>query len=138
MFEKLGTRKPSGGFWEIDDVYKSIRFEEVEKSDRALDGTVMEMYLTFLFRSDILDVKLYEEIYDNGKVIQERWIEFPSTFRHQFGCMVARDMSATMDALYKENKTLTSESESMTGFIKRIHAEDLYKEYQCKGGKQCG
>lgn len=130
LFNLCGERKPHGdGFYEIDDCYKSIIFEESPDDERSFDGIAMEMYLRFLFRDNIYDVKLYEEIREGDELIQERWIEMPSTFCHSFGKLVANDVMKSRDGLQKQVEALTKANELMKGFIKKCNAENIYEEY---------
>ena len=118
---------------EYDEVYETIRLEEKdEKYFNAFDGIAIGLYLRMLFSKRICDVKLWEEIYNGDELIQERWIEFPSTFYHEFGKMVAKDVMESRDALKKQVDPLTKEIENFNQFLKEMNAEKTYKEWKEK------
>lgn len=128
-FERLGKVGV-----EIDDVYERIIFEEKDTDRfRSFESIAYERYLFYLFNPNILDVKMWEEIYENGTEIQERFIAMPATFRHEFGKFVARDVMENRDALRKANEELNKVIDTYKGFIKKYNAEKSYEEYLREG-----
>lgn len=126
-FERLGNIGV-----EVDDVYHQVVFEETEdKEERfwGFDGIALELYLYYLFYEPILDVKLWEEIYEGDELISERYIAMPSTFHHQFGKLVNKDVMENRDALRKENEELKKTLATYANFIKKYNAEQTYQEY---------
>lgn len=116
---------------DYDDVFNSIIFEERdEKFFNAFDGIVMEMYLHYLFSDEICAVKLFEQIYNGDELLQERWFEFPSTFRHEMAKLITQDITINRDRLRKEVDDLTKEVTLQREFIKKYHAEEAYKEFR--------
>jgi len=115
---------------EIDDVYDRIIFEEKETDRfRGFESIAYQRYLFYLFNPKILDVKMWEEIYENGTMIQERFIAMPATFPHEFGKAVSRDVMENRDTLRKENEELKQTLATYTGFIKKYNADNTYQEY---------
>ena len=130
-FERLGLLPEYGGL-ELDDVFHSITFTETEDNTDTFEGIVMENYLGCLFNPKILDVKLWEQIYDGDTMIQERWIQPPTTFYHQHGKQVTDAIMTERDRLRKENEELEKEVEMMRRFIKSANAEKWYQEFRDK------
>ena len=131
--ERVGLRSEFGGL-EIDDAYHAIHYnEEATKGLRnSFDGIVMEAYIRYLFNPRICDVKLFEQIYDGDELIQERWIEFPSTFYHEIAKIIAKDVTESRDNLRKQIEPLTKELEEYKEFLKEMNAENVYKEWKEK------
>lgn len=124
-FERLGKVGV-----EIDDVYDRLILEEKE-TDRfaSFESVAYQTYLFYLFNPRILDVKMWEEIWSEGKQIHERYIEMPATFHHEFAKTVARDVMENRDALRKENEELKTTLATYSDFIKKYGAERTYQEY---------
>lgn len=130
-FERLGLRSEFGGV-EIDDAYHSRHYKEDVNSTSSFDGIAIETYIRYLFNPKILDVKLWESIYEGDELIQERWFEFPATFCHEIAKVISRDVLESRDNLRKQVDPLVKENELMREFIKTFHAEDAYKEWKEK------
>lgn len=124
-FERLGKVGV-----EIDDVYDRLFLEEKE-TDRfaSFESVAYQTYLFYLFNPRILDVKMWEELWSEGKQIHERYIAMPATFCHEFGKKVARDVMENRDALRKENEELKKTLATYSDFIKKYGAERTYQEY---------
>ena len=101
---RVGLRPEFGGL-EIDDAYHSKTYKESETETDTFDGIAISMFLAFLFRKDICDVKLWENLYLDGEMIQERWFDFPCTFMGELKRIINKDIEdihKTSDALAKE------------------------------------
>lgn len=125
--ERLGLRSCHGGL-EIDDVYHQIILEETE-SDRfdSFDGIAMASYISCYLSKNILDVKMYEQVYDGSEMIQERYIEPPSTLTSIIESMVIKEVKAKAQELEREVKYLEEENKRMHDFITKYHADDVYR-----------
>jgi hypothetical protein len=125
---RLGLLPEYGGL-ELDDVYHSITFKENENERFCtLDGIAMERYLAYLFSDKIVDLKMWENIYDGDELIEERFFEFPATFCHEMARRITKDITETHDRLEKERDALLEENVKMRAFLEKYHAYDKYKE----------
>ena len=135
-FNCVGIRKEFGGL-DIDDAYHAIHFEETENDEfDTFDGIVMETYLHMLFNPKILDVKLWEQIFDGDEMVSERWIAFPCTFTSEMAKVIAKDIKENRDALRKTNEALTKENEELREFIQIHKADNAFREWQEERGKK--
>ena len=127
-FEELGKIKP-WGVVEVDDVYHQFTLVETE-SDRfaSFDGIAMSHYICLYLRTDILDVKMWEQIYDGNEMIQERAIEPPSTFAHTIADIVTREVKQIADERKREIEYLEEENKRMQDFIEKYNAIDMYRK----------
>ena len=125
---RLGLLPEYGGL-ELDDVYHSITFKE-DENERfySFDGIAIERYIGYLFNAKIVDVKMWENIYDGDELIEERFFDFPGTFCHSLARIVSKDITETHDRLEKERDALLEENAKMKAFLEKYHAYDKYKE----------
>ena len=125
---RLGLLPEYGGL-ELDDVYHKITFKE-DENERfyTFDGVAIEWYLAYLFDSKIVDVKMWENIYDGEELIEERFFEFPATFCHSTARRIARDITDAYDREKQVNEELVKENEKMKAFLKKYHAYERYRE----------
>lgn len=130
-FDRLGLTEANGGL-EIDDVYHSLEFNESEPTgtDYTFEGIVMERYLHMLFNPKILDVKLFEQIWQGDEMIQERWIEFPSTFAHSLAKVLERDLIESRDEQKKRGDAYEKENALMWGFIQKYNTNNAFEEFR--------
>lgn len=130
-FNRLGLTEANGGL-EIDDVYHSLEFNESEPTgtDYTFEGIVMERYLHMLFNPKILDVKLFEQIWQGDEMIQERWIEFPATFAYSFAKALAKDVLESRDVHKARADVLESEIQLYQEFIEKYNANDAFRDFR--------
>jgi hypothetical protein len=124
-FERVGADL------EIDDAYHQIVLEETqEEKFCSFDGIAMAFYISFYMRKDVLDVKMYEEIYKGSEFIHERYIEVPSTFASTIEKIVVSETKTALEMLQSEVKYLKEENERLRNFISAYHAEQAYEKYR--------
>lgn len=126
--EELGKIKP-WGVVEVDDIYHRITLEETEtdKFD-SFDGIAMAYYISYYMRADILDVKMWEQLYDGSEMIQERYIQPPSTLASTLENIIAKEVKARAKKLEREVKYLEEENKRMQDFIEKYNAMDMYRK----------
>lgn len=61
---------------------------------------------------------------------KETCMEIPETLRHTLRNLVNADLNRKVDATERQITDLTKELETMTAFIKQVHAEDMYREFK--------
>lgn len=127
--EKVGHIYPWGVF-EWDDAAHKIIFEEDPENLGSFEGVVMSRYLSLLFNPKVCAVKLWEEIYDGNESVQERWIEFPSTFMHSFKKRVAEDVTRERDELRKTADALAKEMDVYLAFINKYNVQKTFNEFR--------
>lgn len=127
-FEELGKIKP-WGIVEVDDVYHQITLEETENDKfDSFDGIAMAYYISYYMRADILDVKMWEQLYDGSEMIQERYVEPPSTLTSTLESIIAKEVKANAKELEHEVKYLEEENKRMHDFIEKYNAMDIYRK----------
>lgn len=57
-------------------------------------------------------------------------MEIPGTLKHTLRNLVNADLNRKVDATERQITDLTKELETMTAFIKQVHAEDMYREFK--------
>ena len=130
-FNRLGLREEFGGL-EIDDVYHSLEFNETEPkgTEYTFEGIVMERYLHMLFNPKILDVKLFEQIWQGDEMIEERWIEFPVTFVHELTRIISKDVLESREIQKARADVLESEIELYQEFIEKYNATEAFRDFR--------
>lgn len=127
--DRLGLLVEDGGL-EIDDVYHRITWEETIGATDAFDGIAHATYLSYLFRSDICDVKLWERIFDGEEMIQERWFEYPSTYVSTLRHLIDRDTKEERDKLRREIDELKTANEQMQKFIGHYKLDKVLSDFK--------
>lgn len=89
----------------------------------------MSIYMIYLVRDDILDVKLFEEILLNDETIQERYIEPNSTTAYSIKTWVNKSLHDMKSKAEKQVEILETENNLYKQFIKQFNAENTFNEY---------
>lgn len=127
-FERVGLRSDFGGL-DIDDAYHERTYIEDGRTE-SFDGIVIETYLHYLFNPKILDVKLWEQIYDGDELLQERWFEFPVTFVHEITKVINKAALTERDSAKETADYLKKENEELKEFLQIHRADKAFKEWR--------
>jgi len=101
--------------------YKTKQFDNMDEA--------MSLYMVYLVRSDIYDVKLFEEIILDGETIRENYIEPTSTTAYSLKNAVNKSMYEMKSKAEKQVETLETENNLYKQFIKQYNSEKLFNEY---------
>ena len=107
------------GKWSIDDTYTKRKYSDVAEA--------FELYYLLMLNPEIVDVKFYEEIYLDGEVVRESWLEPSSTCYDALCSMVDKDLRTENLALRKNIKAV----ENLIGLYKdfiETYADGYLKE----------
>jgi hypothetical protein len=115
-YDKLGKCN-----YERTDIYKTKTFDSMDDA--------ITLFFTMYSRSDILDVVLFESLYINDELIQEKTIDRIN----YFGSIVNNITNKVNDdnrKLTENNAMLETEIETYKAFIEKYHAEKTYKQFK--------
>lgn len=95
---------------------------------KNLDGEAMAMYLFYLFRPDIYDVKMMQQTWVDGEIVYDEFIELPPTFIYSLNRLVNEDLNRNYGKVKAQNATLTKANEDYAQFLNKYKLMDAFRK----------
>lgn len=105
------------------DLYTRREFDNISEA--------LSFYMTWFVSDKCYDIKMWEEIYVNGEMILEQFIEPTNTVMYSMRTAINRDMAEQLYDTKEKVNELQNENDTYAGFI-RIMGDGfkkLYNEY---------
>lgn len=117
------------------DVCETLEYEDAQRTESKsvvfpCDGHAMSAYMRLYLDKSVYDVKMFEEIYYNGELIQERYFEPEGTFRFSIAKILEESLLDAKEAMDKRVEDLEKELELYKGFVEKYNSEKLFNEYR--------
>lgn len=129
---------------EVKYIVEMIRDEEVwnkfletedidlyEKQEFNDTSVALQYYFAWYVSKECYDIKMWQQVYINGEMILEEFIEPKGSLKYFMRLNVNREMKERMDSAERELIQVRKENELMNGFIKAMgkQFQDMFKEY---------
>lgn len=113
---------------------KFLRTEDIELySKREYDNIAeaLQFYLTWFVNEKCYDIKMWQQVFVNGEMVLEEFIEPKSTTKIHMRESINMEMKKRMRQAENKVKELETSNSLYNGFIKRMgkQFEDLFNEY---------
>lgn len=118
---------------------KFCKTEDIELySKREYDNIsdALTFYLTWFVSDQCYDIKLWEQIFVNGKVVLEQPIEPQGCIGYNIRMQIDRDMNNRMYIAERKAEEVEKTNKLLESFIKYIGKEDMLKKYILRLGKE--
>lgn len=115
---------------------KFLRTEDIdlyEKREYDNIADALQFYLTWYVSEKCYDIKMWQQVFMNGEMILEEFIEPKNTTKFTMREALDREMNRRMHKAEMETEQLNKSNELMNGFIMVMgkQFQDMFKEY-CK------
>lgn len=107
---------------------QTLQHVKVTKNLESVDGEAIAMYLFYLFRPDIYDVKMMQQTWVDGEIVYDEFIELPSTFIYSLNRLVNEDLNRNYDKVKAQNATLTKANEDYAQFLNKYKLMDAFRK----------
>ena len=129
---------------EVKYIIEMIRDEEVwnkfletedidlyEKQEFNDTSVALQYYFAWYVSKECYDIKMWQQVYINGEMILEEFIEPKGSLKYFMRLNVNREMKKRMDSAERELIQVRKENELMSEFIKAMgkQFQDMFKEY---------
>jgi hypothetical protein len=95
---------------------------------KNLDGEAMAMYLFYSFRMDIYDTKMMQQIWVDGELVYEEFVELPPTFISDFEKLINKDLEDRYSKAKAQINTLTKANEEYIQFLDKYKLTDAFRK----------
>lgn len=113
---------------------KFLRTEDIDlytkrEYDNAADA--LQFYLTWYVSDKCYDIKMWQQIYVNGEMILEEYMEPSGGVKFTMREALNREMNTRMHNAEMETNRLRNSNELMSDFIKAMgkQFQDMFKDY---------
>jgi hypothetical protein len=107
---------------------RTLQHIQIVDGIKNVDGEAMAAYLFYAFRSDIYDTKMMEQIWVDGELVNEEFIELPGTFFSEFPKLINKDIDDLYRKAKAERDIMTSEVNSYRQFLDKYKLTDVYRK----------
>ncbi len=107
---------------------RTLQHIQIVDGIKNVDGEAMAAYLFYAFRSDIYDTKMMEQIWVDGELVNEEFIELPGTFFSEFSKLINKDIDDLYRKAKAERDIMTSEVNSYRQFLDKYKLTDVYRK----------
>ena len=114
----------NSGIYKHGEPWERYKTKQFDNMDSALS-----IYMIYLVRSDIYDVKLFEEIILDGETVRESYIEPTSTTAYSLKIAIDRNMYEQNSKTQQQVETLEAENNLYKQFMKQYNSEKLFNDY---------
>lgn len=125
IIEYINDERTWDKFLQIEDMNLYSKREYSNIAD------ALTFYLTWLVNEKCFDIKMWQQIFVNGEMVLEEFIEPKGNVRYYMRNSINREMENRMRAAEKKSDQLKKENSLYRGFIKRMgkQFEELFDEY---------
>ena len=106
---------------ESTDLYSKFEFDNIKDA--------LTFYLTWFVSDQCYDIKFWEQIYVNGEMVLEQYIEPQSTVIYYLRQSINHDMAKKFNKIEEEKRKLEKENKIYDDFIKRFKINDKFNDY---------
>ena len=113
---------------------KFLRTEDIdlyEKREYDNIADALQFYLTWYVSEKCYDIKMWQQVFVNGEMILEEFVEPKNTTKFTMHEALDREMNTRMRSAETETERLRKSNELMSGFIKVMgkQFQDMFEEY---------
>jgi len=91
--------------------------------------TALSVYMVYLAKDDILDIKLFEEILLNNETIRESYIEPSSTTAYYLKNTINKSLYETQSKSQKLAEALQNENNMYKAFVKQVGCDKMLNDF---------
>lgn len=114
----------NNGIYKHGEPWERYKTKQFDNMDEALS-----IYMVYLVRSDIYDVKLFEEIILDGETVRESYIEPTNTTAYSLKIAINKNLYKQNDENLKQLDNLETENNLYKQFIKQYNSKKLFNEF---------
>lgn len=103
------------------DLYSKKEFDNI--------AAALEFYMTWFVSEKCFDIKMWEEIYVNGEMILEQYIEPKSTAKFYMRQNINKEMQDRFTKAERKVEELNESNKMYQEFIKKMNAENMFSQY---------